>query len=100
VRQTRPVLGKFALLVKRCSRLPAYTLGALRMPTVTKEFKPGDVVERSGIYLVTHDRVHTQKHEVTCVYGKKFPPCRGCSHPRFELVHAAQHIEQNEHFKQ
>lgn len=63
-------------------------------------FKPGDTVQQSGIYLVTHDDEHTKPHEVVCVYGKKFPPCNGCgNHPRFKLVRKAQHIEQNEHFK-
>jgi hypothetical protein len=37
-------------------------------------FKPGDTVPHSGIYLVTHDPNHAEAHEVTCVYGKKFPP--------------------------
>ena len=67
---------------------------------MAEEFKPGDTVKSSGIYRVTHDRNHTATHEVTCVYGKRFPPCNGCgNHPRFTLVKAAQHIEQNEHFK-
>jgi hypothetical protein len=66
---------------------------------MAKVYKPGDTVEKSGIYLVTHDTDHAQPHEVTCVYGKRFPPCRSCEHPRFELVRAAQHIESNEHFK-
>lgn len=64
-----------------------------------EECKPGDKVPRSGIYLVIHDKKHTQQHEVTCVYGKIFPPCGGCHHPRFKLVKAAIHIESNEHFK-
>jgi hypothetical protein len=63
------------------------------------EFKPGDKVECSGIYEVTHDTTHSQKHDVTCVYGKTFPPCRGCKHPRFKLVRAARHIETHENFK-
>jgi len=63
-------------------------------------FKPGDTVERSGIYRVVHDPMHNQSHEVTCVYGKKFPPCNHCgNHPRFELIRGAQHIEHNEFFK-
>lgn len=62
-------------------------------------FKPGDKVLRSGIYQVTHDPSHAENHEVTCVFGKTFPPCGGCRHPRFKLVRPAQHIEQNEHFK-
>jgi hypothetical protein len=62
-------------------------------------FEPGEKVPRSGIYRVVHDPEHQQEHEVTCVFGKRFPPCHGCKHPRFVLVKAAQHIEQNEHFK-
>jgi hypothetical protein len=29
------------------------------------EYKPGDKVERSGIYRVIHDDEHTKEHEVT-----------------------------------
>lgn len=61
-------------------------------------FKPGDEVPQSGIYKVTHDYAHTQPHDVTCVYGKKFPPCRGCAHPRFVLKQAAVHIELDDWF--
>jgi hypothetical protein len=62
-------------------------------------FKPGDTCRQSGIYRVTHDSRHTQEHEVTCVNGKRFPPCNGCGHhPRFTLVYPAQHIDQNEQF--
>lgn len=67
---------------------------------VGDEFKPGETVKRSGIYLVVHDAYHTKQHEVTCVYGKVFPPCNHCGrHVRFVLDRAAQHIEQNENFK-
>jgi hypothetical protein len=69
------------------------------MTTEKTEFKPGDKVEESGVYKVTHDSTHAQAHEVTCVFGKTFPPCGGCKHPRFILVRAAQHIEHHEHFK-
>ena len=63
-------------------------------------FEPGDKVEASGIYRVVHDRNHTQPHEVTVVFGKKFPPCNHCGpHPRFTLVKSAQHIDSNENFK-
>ena len=65
---------------------------------MSTEYKPGEDVPKSGIYKVTHDS-HSPSHEVTCVYGKKFPPCRSCKHPRFELVRAAHHIETHEHFK-
>lgn len=63
------------------------------------EYKPGDKVPRSGIYKVVHDTTHHEDHEVTCIFDKKFPPCRGCDHPRFTLVRAAQHIELHKEFK-
>lgn len=66
---------------------------------VGQEFKPGDKVEASGIYRVIHDPQHTEEHEVTCVYGKKFPPCRDCRHPRFIAVKLAKHIENHDSFK-
>jgi len=74
------------------------------MPTVAevkaKVYKPGDKVEASGIYKVTHDSVHAGEHEVTCVFGHIFPPCNHCGHhPRFRLHYAAQHISNHEHFK-
>jgi len=62
-------------------------------------FKPGAKVERSGIYRVIHDQDHAQAHEVTCVFGKHFPPCNSCGHSvRFVLAYAAIHIESNEYF--
>lgn len=63
-------------------------------------YKPGDKVPRSGIYKVTHDPRHAAEHEVTCVYGKRFPPCNHCGdHPRFTLVKYAKHVEQDDNFK-
>ncbi|HTV56545.1 MAG TPA: hypothetical protein VMI06_16740 [Terriglobia bacterium] len=71
-----------------------------KVPGIGDEFEPGETVPKSGIYRVEHDSVHAQKHEVTCVYGKKFPPCNHCGHGvRFVLVRRAQHIERNEWFK-
>jgi hypothetical protein len=68
---------------------------------MTEVYKPGDKVVKSGIYRVVHDPKHPiQQHDVTCVAGHIFPPCRGCGqHPRFVLRDAAQHIDLNEHFK-
>lgn len=67
---------------------------------MAQEFKPGDTVDKSGIYRVVHDKNHAAEHEVTCVRGKKFPPCRGCGQGvRFVLVKAALHIEEDDHFK-
>ena len=62
-------------------------------------YKPGDVVPKSGIYEVTHDPKHAQSHQVTCIAGKKFPPCNGCDHPRFTLAEAAVHIGEQRSFK-
>lgn len=63
-------------------------------------FEPGQKVPRSGIYLVTHDSQHAKAHEVTCVYGKTFPPCNHCGkHPRFKAVKFAIHIDSDENFK-
>ena len=69
------------------------------MAKVGDVFKPGDDVPHSGIYRVVHDTNHREEHEVTCVYGKKFPPCNHCgNHPRFVLLRTAQHIDSNKHF--
>jgi hypothetical protein len=81
------------------NRLPLPSTTKMEFP-VAETFKPGDTVPRSGIYRVTHDKQHAAEHEVTVIYGKKFPPCNHCgAHPRFALVRYAQHIEQNDHFK-
>lgn len=65
-----------------------------------EEYAPGQEVPASGIYKVVHDKNHVAAHEVTCVKGKIFPPCKGCGkHPRFTLVRAAHHIENHEQFR-
>jgi hypothetical protein len=64
------------------------------------EFRPGQKVETSGIYVVTHDSRHVVSHEVTCVAGKTFPPCNGCEHPRFKLVRPAEHVEAHPLFQE
>ena len=69
------------------------------MADIGDVFKPGDTVPNSGIYRVIHDPKHAQEHEVTCIYGKKFPPCRDCAHPRFMLVRKALHIDTHDFFK-
>ena len=55
------------------------------MAPIGAQFRPGDAVPHSGIYRVAHDPTHAQEHEVTCLFGKRFPPCRGCDQPRFVL---------------
>jgi len=67
---------------------------------VGDEFSPGKKCKQSGIYRVVHDENHTQKHEVTCVNGETFPPCRNCgSGVRFVLVRAAIHLAKHKLFK-
>jgi len=43
-------------------------------------FKPGETAPTSGIYDVVHDKLdgddHFQPHQVTAVYGERFPLCR------------------------
>lgn len=64
------------------------------------EYKPGEKVPESGIYTALHDAYHAARHEVTCVQGEHFPPCRGCgSKVRFTFARAAKHISEHEHFK-
>jgi hypothetical protein len=68
-----------------------------------KEFKPGDEVETSGIYDVSHDSLdgdtHAQHHRVTVIAGTIFPDCRGCREwVRFRLHLAAEHIGADPHF--
>jgi hypothetical protein len=61
-----------------------------------KTYKSGEVVAKSGIYDVIHDKEHRQTHEVTCVKGERFPPCKNCgSGAQFilktEAIHAKEH---------
>ena len=47
-------------------------------------FKPGETVERSGIYRVYHNS-HRLMHEATLLAGDLFPICRQCGDQvRFE----------------
>jgi hypothetical protein len=70
------------------------------MASIGDVFEPGQSVPHSGIYRVIHDPYHAQEHEVTCVFGKPFPPCNHCGHHvRFVLERAAIHISGHEHFK-
>lgn len=69
--------------------------------SASDEFEPGDAVSRSGIYRVIHNLPHTEPHEVTCIYGRRFPRCRGCDdRVRFRLVTAALLIETHDLFKE
>lgn len=66
---------------------------------MAEEYKPGEAVERSGIYIVVHYTNHSPSHEVTCTWGKRFPECGDCGDKvRFVLIYGAQHLDSNEHF--
>jgi hypothetical protein len=63
-------------------------------------FEPGEECTLSGVYRVVHDLGHAKDHEVTCVYGEKFPPCLNCEHRvRFVLEHGAHHVSIDDYFK-
>jgi hypothetical protein len=68
--------------------------------TVGDTFKPGQKVSQSGIYDVLHDKAHTMQHQVTCVYGEPFPPCRTCLYGvQFRLAIPAIHVKAHAQFK-
>jgi hypothetical protein len=61
-----------------------------------RNFHPGDEVPTSGIYDVLHDKNHAERHQVTCIKGYHFPPCRGCGEKVvFRLAKAALHINED-----
>jgi hypothetical protein len=63
--------------------------------------REGSLVPESGVYEVIHDKKQhdVQRHEVTCIKGKRFPPCRGCGKDvEFRAVRIALHIGDHQHF--
>lgn len=74
---------------------------------IKTEWKPGDIVDHSGLYSVRHGNEHklsggryTLQHQLICLKGRIFPLCNHCGdQPRFNLVGAGEPIEQNEYFK-
>jgi hypothetical protein len=68
--------------------------------TVGDTFTPRQKVPQSGIYDVLHDAAHAQQHQVICVYGELFPPCRTCKYDvKFRLAIAAIHVKDHAQFK-
>lgn len=62
-------------------------------------FKPGERVEETGIYRVSHNG-HRPDHEVTLVEKEEFPQCVRCGDGvRFCLERAAHSIGQDHDFK-
>lgn len=65
-----------------------------------REYRTGDQVERAGVYRVTHGGNHAPEHEVTMLYGKRFPPCNRCGQEaRFYPVRLAPLIDETELFE-
>lgn len=70
----------------------------MRSNFTVQTYRPGEEVPKSGIYKVSH-RGHHYDHEVTCVSGEQFPPCRECKEQvRFSLLVAAHAIGRHTHF--
>lgn len=66
------------------------------------EFRPGDDVPRSGIYLVTHNQ-HRAQHEAVvlkdALKGALFPACKACGHAvRYRMVKSAASIDSDSDF--
>jgi hypothetical protein len=64
-----------------------------------KFYKPGERIEKSGIYRVIHEHNHTLDHEVTCIAGKPFPRCNGCPGVRFALKDHAIFVDSHDNFR-
>jgi hypothetical protein len=68
---------------------------------MAEEYKPGQIVPRSGVYTITHDPVHAEMpHEVTVIKGRRSPTCRHCKGASFRLARAAMQVTEIEHFEE
>ena len=66
---------------------------------IKQDFIPGDVVPYAGVYRVHHQNRHVREHEVACVAGTRFPPCKTCgTQVQFLLACGAEPIEASAHF--
>ena len=84
------------------TRSPGFALQCRQFPDSTfmaeKEFRPGEPIPESGVYLVVH-REHRETHEATLVAGKAFPGCARCgTGVRFRLLRNASSIEKDPDF--
>jgi hypothetical protein len=58
--------------------------------------KPGERVQKPGIYQVIHDG-HRQAHEASFRLNETFPRCNSCKgRVRFQLVKEAQGVDEHE----
>ena len=61
--------------------------------TQRKKFRPGDLAPITGIYLVIHNSLHRDPHEVVVIRGELLPACRTCKvDMHFEIVRPLSHI--------
>jgi hypothetical protein len=63
------------------------------------EYKPGDVVPKSGIYRFVHDPGHAEPEEINAVQGELFPTCRHCGEGRARIVDNAFDVAAIEQFQ-
>ena len=65
------------------------------------EYKPGDVVPKSGVYRFVHDpdHAHAEPEEINAVQGELFPTCRDCREGRLTLVDNAFNVAGIEQFQ-
>ncbi|MBV9085939.1 MAG: hypothetical protein JOY79_00520 [Acidobacteriaceae bacterium] len=64
-----------------------------------RDFRPGEAVPLSGIYVAHHER-HRLSHQVTLLDELPFPTCSTCGQEvRFELLYAAPNLARDSGFK-
>jgi hypothetical protein len=67
------------------------------------EYKPGDVVPKSGVYRFVHDPDHAHPHdepeEINAVKGELFPTCRHCRDGRAKILDNAFNVAGIEQFQ-
>lgn len=69
-------------------------------PADLLEYKPGDVVPRSGVYRFVHDPNHAaEPEEITAVQGELFPSCRHCGEGRAKILDNAFDLAGIEQFQ-
>ena len=68
---------------------------------MAQEYKLGEIVPQSGIYMITHDPAHPgMPHEVTVIKRRRFQTCRHCKGVTFEVAHAAKHVGEIDHLEE
>ena len=72
-------------------------------PADLLEYRPGDVVPKSGVYRFVHDpdraHPHNEPEEITAAKGDLFPTCRHCGDGRGKIVDNAFDVAGIEQFQ-